>query len=327
VHRALIAFLVLASAVADAYPNGAQFDLDPVTDDGAGGVPFTGSPRIAGRDCSACHIDPPRTIGVSIQSNDLSLLQEGYGPGKQYRLRVSLTNEHAGALFRTNGDMCGTRFTPYVPCDDNGFALEIDDVTGKTVGKLQAYASGACTDSPPLDADAYVLMDGSAVASTGVHHGQVGWDFCWTAPNPAVGPLYAYVGVVDGNGGDGTAANPNDIYGDDVFVGTLPISQRGVSAGPQTGGCSVALSGSGGGVLVVVGLLVLMSLRWRRLLALLLLVASCATVKPWQKETLAKKIMQLAPDSNEDELDIHMHEAREGSAGAQGSGGGGCGCN
>jgi hypothetical protein len=35
----------------------------------------------------------------------------------------------------------------------------------------------------------------------------------------------------------------------------------------------------------------------------------------------------FAPDSAEDELDLHMQQSREGSAGGYGSAGGGCGCN
>ena len=45
------------------------------------------------------------------------------------------------------------------------------------------------------------------------------------------------------------------------------------------------------------------------------------------RETLAKRNMKFAPDPAEDELDLHMQEAREGSSGGYGSSGGGCGCN
>ena len=65
--------------------------------------------------------------------------------------------------------------------------------------------------------------------------------------------------------------------------------------------------------------------RWQALLALL--AGGCTTVRPWQKEQLARRIMKFAPDPDEDELDLHMLEAREGSTGGYGSAGGGCGCN
>lgn len=55
--------------------------------------------------------------------------------------------------------------------------------------------------------------------------------------------------------------------------------------------------------------------------------AGCAPVKPYQRELLAKPIMTFQPDADEDTLDLHMLEAREGSTGGYGSAGGGCGCN
>ncbi len=53
----------------------------------------------------------------------------------------------------------------------------------------------------------------------------------------------------------------------------------------------------------------------------------CATVKPWQREIHARRVMQPNPDPVEDGLDDHVQEYREGSAGGAGVGGGGCGCN
>ncbi len=53
----------------------------------------------------------------------------------------------------------------------------------------------------------------------------------------------------------------------------------------------------------------------------------CAPVKPYQREFLAKPIMQFGSDPDEDTLDLHMLEAREGAEGGYGSAGGGCGCN
>jgi len=56
-------------------------------------------------------------------------------------------------------------------------------------------------------------------------------------------------------------------------------------------------------------------------------LAACARVKPYQREILAKPAMTFASDPYEGLLDLHMLEAREGSAGGYGSAGGGCGCN
>jgi hypothetical protein len=62
-------------------------------------------------------------------------------------------------------------------------------------------------------------------------------------------------------------------------------------------------------------------------LTLLPLMTGCATVKPWQRETLADPIMQpgrypLAAA----QLD-HVYFSREAASGGATVGGGGCGCN
>ena len=56
-------------------------------------------------------------------------------------------------------------------------------------------------------------------------------------------------------------------------------------------------------------------------------LAACARVKPYEREILAKPSMAFSPDPYEDLLDLHMLEAREGATGGYGSAGGGCGCN
>jgi hypothetical protein len=59
----------------------------------------------------------------------------------------------------------------------------------------------------------------------------------------------------------------------------------------------------------------------------LLLAGGCATVKPWQRETLADPIMQ--PGRNPlaaAQLD-HVYFSREAASGGTTVGGGGCGCN
>jgi uncharacterized protein DUF4266 len=57
------------------------------------------------------------------------------------------------------------------------------------------------------------------------------------------------------------------------------------------------------------------------------LAGGCATVKPWQRETLADPIMQ--PGRNPiaaAQLD-HIYFSREAASGGNAVGGGGCGCN
>lgn len=62
------------------------------------------------------------------------------------------------------------------------------------------------------------------------------------------------------------------------------------------------------------------------LVAALATASGCARVKPYARETHAKKSMQDR-DAVERKLDGHVSEYREGSIGGSGVGGGGCGCN
>ncbi|HZP10849.1 MAG TPA: DUF4266 domain-containing protein [Nevskiaceae bacterium] len=60
---------------------------------------------------------------------------------------------------------------------------------------------------------------------------------------------------------------------------------------------------------------------------LLLLLAGCATVQPWQRETLARPDMELVSDPLQASLDDHVYFSKEASSGGRSFGGGGCGCN
>jgi hypothetical protein len=61
--------------------------------------------------------------------------------------------------------------------------------------------------------------------------------------------------------------------------------------------------------------------------ALLTLSAGCATVKPWQRGTLADPIMQPDRDPIGQGLIDHIYFSREAASGGRSVGGGGCGCN
>jgi len=50
-------------------------------------------------------------------------------------------------------------------------------------------------------------------------------------------------------------------------------------------------------------------------------------VKPWERDLLAEKKMQLDPHPLESGLDEHIYFSKEASSGGAGVGGGGCGCN
>ena len=72
-----------------------------------------------------------------------------------------------------------------------------------------------------------------------------------------------------------------------------------------------------------------MSVNPRGLLVLAFATAGlgCATVRPWEREILAKPVMQLDPHPTEVRLRESLLSYREGSTGALGSKGGGCGCD
>ena len=56
-------------------------------------------------------------------------------------------------------------------------------------------------------------------------------------------------------------------------------------------------------------------------------VTGCATVKPYERESLAREDMELAGNPDLSAGEQHATAYREGSSGGFGSSGGGCGCN
>lgn len=58
-------------------------------------------------------------------------------------------------------------------------------------------------------------------------------------------------------------------------------------------------------------------------------LASCAfeTVKPWQRDELARDNAQLIGDAMESSMDEHIYFSKEAASGGLGVTGGGCGCN
>ncbi|MDQ8181370.1 DUF4266 domain-containing protein [Pelagicoccus sp. SDUM812005] len=61
--------------------------------------------------------------------------------------------------------------------------------------------------------------------------------------------------------------------------------------------------------------------------SLLLGLAGCQTVEPWQKGNLADYSMRSDRDQLESVMSAHVTFSREASTGGEGVGGGGCGCN
>ena len=65
-------------------------------------------------------------------------------------------------------------------------------------------------------------------------------------------------------------------------------------------------------------------------IAVLIPITACSsmdTVKPWDRDLLAKQSMQPVPDYFENFYDEHIYFSKEASSGGQSVGGGGCGCN
>lgn len=56
-------------------------------------------------------------------------------------------------------------------------------------------------------------------------------------------------------------------------------------------------------------------------------ISTSETVKPWEKDALALKSMQIPNDDMFSYSSDHIYFSKEASAGGNGVGGGGCGCN
>jgi len=73
--------------------------------------------------------------------------------------------------------------------------------------------------------------------------------------------------------------------------------------------------------------LILISIAGVIMLLFGLMFNGCATVKPYQREHLADRIMDFEAASEERAMERHFLETREGSIGGHGGAGGGCACN
>ena len=63
------------------------------------------------------------------------------------------------------------------------------------------------------------------------------------------------------------------------------------------------------------------------LAAALAALTGCATVKPWDRDLLAKPQMRFVPHPMLSAVDDHIYFSKEGSTGGMDVAGGGCGCN
>lgn len=62
------------------------------------------------------------------------------------------------------------------------------------------------------------------------------------------------------------------------------------------------------------------------ILALLFFLSGCATVQPWQRESLSDPIMIMDENPIDAGIKEHPIDYREGSVGGTGAQSGGCGC-
>jgi hypothetical protein len=58
-------------------------------------------------------------------------------------------------------------------------------------------------------------------------------------------------------------------------------------------------------------------------------IGGCSSlgVKPWQRDVLARREMQLDSDPLDAAIDDHLYFSKEASSGGRSFAGGGCGCN
>ena len=70
-------------------------------------------------------------------------------------------------------------------------------------------------------------------------------------------------------------------------------------------------------------------MRYISVIVCCMLLGACSQwgVKPWERDLLAKKEMQLISDPVSASLDDHIYFSKEASSGGASFGGGGCGCN
>jgi hypothetical protein len=264
------AIVAVAPRPAHAFADVAQF-FDSATNPHAAtlgasgeGVYFTGAPRFASLTCQSCHEGGPQRVGLHLNADDVALFSDGYTPGKTYALEVELTNESAGTRFATatctDAPSADDSFT-FVPCNANGYALEIDAAGVPMAGFCaRAPAGGACPPADPTNDESLVAPGGDAIFANRVRspnpdtpkvllrNGALRWHLWWTAPKAGTGPVTVYVAAVDGNGGNGTAAIDQDPYGDDTVQGNFFLQEaRAAVRNRATPACAVADSGAWGG--------------------------------------------------------------------------------
>ena len=255
ISRAFICVIILAlPAAAHAYADATQYFPNPTVPNGASygatteGIYFTGAPRFASQTCASCHIAAPGRVGLKLGADPIDIFSNGYIPGQVYTFEVILEHESEGLQYKgaTCTDAPGTS-SGYVQCNNNNFALEVDDAGGAPLGGLFCArapdAGGDCASADGSE-ESIVAPSGDVVFGNRpvdpnttrleLRNGPTSWHLWWTAPRAGSGPVTIYVSAVDGNGGNGTAAIDQDPYGDDVVSAAFVIREAGTAAAADT---------------------------------------------------------------------------------------------
>ena len=171
---------------------------------GGGRLYYTGSQIERGWDCTACHLDAPGIVRVTLVTDPPELLTEKrYVPGTSYNFEAVMENETRGLEARGNA---------------NGMLAEIS--TGSEPAGVLKEGEGTVA-----------LENNRVVGSNSEISGATRWKFYWTAPERGVGPVTIYLAAVDGNGAEDREVSRQDHLGDDVYVARLTV---GESAGAST---------------------------------------------------------------------------------------------
>jgi uncharacterized protein (TIGR03382 family) len=274
--------LLCAGGSAHAFVDSSQFFADPMNPHEASlgafgeGVYFTGAPRFATLDCSSCHAGGPGVVAIRVTADPPGLFSDGYSPGVSYEIQVALLGETIGLDHDTTGCTLPPRkqdMYAYEACNNNNFALEVDSQNGPLMGAAQfcagAPSGGLCPAPAPLTDETIVSPNGDAVFGNRIHdpgnpqlitrNDPTVWRFWWQAPAAGTGPLTIYAAAVDGNGGDGTLTNDQDVFGDDTVQAIIPVPEAGAgamfnaSAGCEMGGTPIDPTIGLGGLVLLFG--------------------------------------------------------------------------
>lgn len=279
-RSSLIVALLCTGSAAHAFDDASQFFVNQALPHAASvsasaeGVYFTGAPRWSSLDCTSCHTDGPGRIGIKVGADDPTLFTVGYAPGRTYQLDVSLLDEVEGLQYNTP-TCTEPQAGSYVQCNNNNFAMEIDDEARTPRGTLCAARplSAGCPAADPSGDEVLVSPDGQAVFGNRQHppgmpkiasrNDPTHWNLWWTAPPAGTGPVTIYLAAVDGNGGDGTAASDQDPAGDDTVSATISLQEQNAEV-PTGAMASCALGRSDPAMALPLTILVGSALLFRR---------------------------------------------------------------